>query len=115
MEIVIQDSPGVFFIRLKSITGKYLETKVKTGMIEPLLKDQYPLFVLNHMIKFSQKVPLRYVTYPGIIFWLPCNISLFWYFQKYEIQPFRGLFCSNVFYLPNEMKWALTKPLAKSS
>lgn len=68
MEIVIQDSPGFFFIRLKSITGKYLETKVKTGMIEPLLKDQYPLFVLNHMIKFSQKVPLRYVTYPGIIF-----------------------------------------------
>lgn len=86
MEIVIQDSPGVFFIRLKSITGKYLETKVKTSMIEPLLKDQHPLFVLNHMIKFSQKVPFGGGTF--IMSCEICDLPRDYFLTTMQYQPF---------------------------
>lgn len=34
---------------------------------------------------------MRYMTDPRIISWLPCNIRLFWYFHKDEMQPSRSL------------------------
>lgn len=39
----------------------------------------------------------------------------FLYFQKYEIQPSRSLFCSAVLYLRNETKWSLAKTSAQPS